>query len=87
MKRKTVAGRDCREVPVFSAVSEAFRNFFHQRLIFWVLFDQAKSSFKKFIFYQCKEQILLYLFKSVGNKMFLTYFFLDKKVSKKSSPG
>ncbi|WP_243018556.1 hypothetical protein, partial [Candidatus Cardinium hertigii] len=59
MKRKTVAGMDCREVPVFPAVNEAFSNFFHQRLIFWLLFDQAKSSFKKFIFYQCQEQIQL----------------------------
>ncbi|WP_243575153.1 hypothetical protein, partial [Candidatus Cardinium sp. cByotN1] len=46
MKRKTVAGMDCRYAPVFPAVNEAFSHFFHQRLIFWLLFYQEKSNNK-----------------------------------------
>ncbi len=46
MKRKTVTERDCREVPVFTAVNEAFSNFIHQRLIFCLLFYQEKSNNK-----------------------------------------
>ncbi|WP_243575261.1 hypothetical protein, partial [Candidatus Cardinium sp. cByotN1] len=32
--------------PVFPAVNEAFSHFFHQRLIFWLLFYQEKSNNK-----------------------------------------